>query len=284
MMDMSQPDIVYRPRGRLPGTRPGAHRGREAGGLGTFRDQVAFLRMPDARRIDVRATLRDPFEGTVVRRFETRTPVEVWALLDLSASMRFSGEADRMGLASAFCVGLAASATRIGDRFGLIGCDETLREDVFLAPSRAATRASEVASCLATVACTGRGTGGMALASSRLAGRPKIVFLLSDFRWSEALITEVFSALSRHDLIPIVLGDAAEAEGLPDWGLLELDDLEGAGRRVVFMRPALRRRWIAREAERLGILQRLATAHGRPPFHLAGRFDPDAVSRHLIGA
>ncbi|WP_409565314.1 DUF58 domain-containing protein [Methylobacterium sp. J-078] len=284
MMDPSQPDIVYRPRGRLPGTRPGAHRGREAGGLGTFRDQVPFLRMPDARRIDVRATLRDPFEGTFVRRFEARTPVEVWALLDLSASMRFTGEADRMALASAFCAGLAASATRIGDAFGLIGCDEGVREDVFLAPSRAPTRAAEVALRLAAAACSGRGAGGMVAATRRLAGRPKIVFLLSDFRWPEVLIAEVFAALSLHDLVPVLLGDAAEAEGLPNWGLLELDDLEGGGRRLVLMRPALRRRWIAREAERLATLRHLATAHGRPPFRLAGRFDPDAVSRHFLGA
>ena len=58
-VETAQADIVYRPRGRVPGTAVGAHRGRDAGGLGTFRDQVPFLRMPDARRIDVRATLRD---------------------------------------------------------------------------------------------------------------------------------------------------------------------------------------------------------------------------------
>ncbi|GJD74074.1 DUF58 domain-containing protein [Methylobacterium goesingense] len=278
-----QPDIVYRPRGRLPGTRPGAHRGREAGGLGTFRDQVPFLRMPDARRMDVRATLRDPFEGTYVRRFEARTLVEVWALLDLSASMRFSGEADRMALAATFCTGLAASATRIGDPFGLIGCDAAVREDVFLPASRGRGRAAEVARRLAGTACTGTGAEGMAEAAHRLDGRPKIVFLISDFRWPEALITRVFASLSGYDLVPVVLGDAAESEGLPDWGLLELDDLEGAGRRVVFMRPSLRRRWIAREAERAETLRRVATRHGRPPFRLAGRFDPDAVSRHLLG-
>ena len=284
MMDMSQPDIVYRPRGRLPGTRPGAHRGREAGGLGTFRDQVAFLRMPDARRIDVRATLRDPFEGTVVRRFETRTPVEVWALLDLSASMRFSGKADRMGLASAFCVGLAASATRIGDRFGLIGCDETLREDVFLPASRRRSIAGDVVSRLMDAACTGDRADGMGQAARRLVGRPKIVFLVSDFRWPDALITETFASLSGHDLVPVVLADAAEEDGLPEWGLMELDDLEGAGRRVVFMRPSLRRRWIAREAKRAETLRRIASTYGRPPFRLAGRFDPDAISRHLLAS
>lgn len=239
--------------------------------------------MPDARRIDVRATLRDPFEGTFVRRFESRTPVEVWALLDLSASMRFSGAADRRDLARAFCVGLARSATRIGDPFGLIGCDAGLREDVFLPASRARTRPSEVAERLAAAACTGTRADGLAEAARRLAGRSKMVFLVSDFRWPEALIAEIFAGLSRHDLVPVLLADRAEAEDLPEWGLLELDDLEGAGRRVVFMRPALRRRWIAREATRIETLRRIATAHGRPPFRLEGHFDPDAVSRHLLG-
>ncbi|CAA2139920.1 DUF58 domain-containing protein [Methylobacterium bullatum] len=278
------PDIVYRPRGRVPGTVAGAHRGRDAGGLGTFRDQVPFLRMPDARRIDVRATLRDPFEGTYVRRFESRTALEVWALVDLSASMRFSGEADRMGLVSSFCGCLAASATRIGDAFGLIGCDAALREDVFLPASRRRSMAGDVVSRLTDAACTGDRADGMGQAARRLVGRPKIVFLVSDFRWPETLIAETFASLSRHDLVPVVLADSAEDDDLPEWGLMELDDLEGAGRRVVFMRPGLRRRWIAREAERAETLRRIASTYGRPPFRLAGRFDPDAVSRHLLAS
>lgn len=278
------PDIVYRPRGRLPGTRIGAHRGRGAGGPGTFRDQVPFLRMPDARRIDMRATLRDPFEGTIVRRFESRTATEVWALLDLSASMLFSGEVDRMELARALCVSLAASATRIGDAFGLLGCDGAIREDMVLPASRARSQVARVADCLSGAACTDTRADGMRQAAGRLAGRPKLVFLVSDFRWPEALITETFAGLARHDLVPVLLADSAEAEGLPDWGLMELDDLEGAGRRTVFMRPSLRRRWIAREAARTETLRRIASAYGRPPFRLAGHFDPDAVSRHLLGS
>ncbi|WP_245259425.1 DUF58 domain-containing protein [Methylobacterium sp. 77] len=276
--------MVYRPRGRVPGTAAGAHRGRDAGGLGTFRDQVPFLRMPDARRIDVRSTLRDPFEGTYVRRFESRTALEVWALVDLSASMRFSGEADRMELVCALCRCLAASATRIGDAFGLIGCDGSVREDVFLPASRRRSIADEAASRLKEAACTADRADGMEQAARRLVGRPKIVFLVSDFRWPEASIANTFACLSRHDLVPVVVADAAEEDGLPEWGLMELDDLEVAGRRVVFMRPSLRRRWIAREAERAEILRRIASTYGRPPFRLSGQLDPDAVSRHLLAS
>ncbi|NEU11360.1 DUF58 domain-containing protein [Methylobacterium sp. BTF04] len=278
-----EPDIVYRPRGRLPGTALGAHRGRDAGGLGTFRDQVPFLRMPDARRIDVRATLRDPFEGTHVRRFESRTAIEVWALVDLTASMRFRGAADRMDLVAALCGALAASATRIGDAFGLIGCDAEIRADVTLPASRRRGIGAAVAARLRDVRCRGAHADGMAQAGRHLVGRPKIVFVVSDFRWPEALIGQVFAGLARHDIVPVMLADPAEDADLPAWGLMELDDLEGAGRRTVFMRPALRRAWIARERARAETLSRIATAYGRPPFRLAGRFDADALTRHLIG-
>lgn len=279
---MSGAEIVYLPRWRPGGFAVGAHRGRDAGGLGTFRDQVPFLRLPDARRIDIRATMRDPFEGTYVRRFETRTALEVWALVDLSASMRFRGEADRMALVADLCTGLAASATRIGDAFGLIGCDETLRPDAFLPATRRRGIALERAARLPRLACEGRSARGLLAATRQLAGRPKLVFLISDFRWPDDLIEEVMAALALHDLAPILLADSAEDEALPEWGLMELDDLEGAGRRVVFMRPSLRRRWHARERERLDRFGRVASRYGRPPFRLSGRFDAEALSRHLL--
>jgi uncharacterized protein (DUF58 family) len=275
-------DIVYLPRRRARGSAPGAHRGRDAGGPGTFKDQVPFLRLPDARRLDLRATLRDPFEGTHVRRFEARVAVEVWALVDLSASMRFRGAADRMALAGALCAGLAASATRIGDGFGLIACDAAIREDLYLPATRHRATAAAAAQRLARAAPAGAGAAGLLAAAARIAGRPKIVFLVSDFRWPAPLVERVFAGLAFHDLVPVLLADPAEAEALPEWGIVDLEDLEGAGTRLVLMRPGLRRRWIAREAERVAALARLARRHGRAPFHLAERFDPGALSRHLM--
>lgn len=279
---MTASEIVYFPRRRLGGHAIGAHRGRQAGGLGTFRDQVPFLQMPDARRLDIRATIRDPFEGTFVRRFEMHTPIEVWALVDLSASMRFRGEADRMALVSTLCTGLAASATRIGDAFGLIGCGARICADAFLPATRQRSLAMDRAGRLADLRCEGKSASGLVEAAGRLVGRPKLVFVVSDFRWPEAMIETVFAALSLHDCVPILLADPAEDDALPDWGLTELDDLEGGGRRVVFMRPSLRRRWLDTERGRRETLRRIASKHGRPPFRLAGHFDAEALSHHLM--
>jgi uncharacterized protein (DUF58 family) len=276
-------EILYLPRWRPRGSRVGAHRGRDAGGLGTYRDQVPFLTLPDARRIDMRATLRDPFEGIHVRRFEARTAVEVWALVDLSASMRYRGAADRMSLARDLCAGLAASATRIGDSFGLIGCDRAIRQDLYLPATRRRGPALSMADRLAAVGGLSPGAAGMLDAAHQLIGRPKLVFVISDFRWPEHLIGRVFASLALHDTVPVLLADSAEDEGLPEWGLAELDDLEGAGRRLVFLRPSLRRRWIDQERARRERLRKAAVAAGaRAPFVLADRFDADLLSRHLL--
>ncbi|MGU3539848.1 DUF58 domain-containing protein [Methylobacterium sp. A54F] len=276
-------EIVYLPRWRPRGSRVGAHRGRDAGGLGTYRDQVPFLTLPDARRIDIRATLRDPFEGIHVRRFETRTTVEVWALVDLSASMRYRGTADRMTLARDLCAGLAASATRIGDGFGLIGCDQAIRADLYLPATRRRGPALSIADRLGRLSGVSTSATGMLDAAHQLIGRPKLVFVLSDFRWPDAFIARVFASLALHDTVPVLLADSAEDERLPEWGLAELDDLEGAGRRLVFLRPSLRRRWIEQEHARRERLRTAAVAAGaRTPFVLSDRFDADLLSRHLL--
>ena len=275
-------NIVYWPRWRPGGHRIGAHRGRDAGGLGTFRDTVGFLRLPDARRIDIRASLRDPFEGVAVRRFEARSPVETYALIDLSASMRFRGRADRLCLAASLCTALARSSTRIGDGFGLMAADGTFRENLYLPATRHRAAATLAASRIGDARCDGSGVEGLMEAARRLAGRPKLVFLVSDFRWPEATITRVLSALALHDVTPVLLADTAEDDGLPAFGLVELDDLEGAGRRLVFLRPSLRRRWRQREAARIETLCRLCAPFARPPFRLADRFDAEALTRHLL--
>ena len=110
-------DIIYHPRGRFRSNHVGAHGSSEVGGFGVFRDQASFLSYPDARRIDLRATLRDPFGETYVRRFEQRNAIEVYAIVDLSASMGFVGAVDRFEIACEICSALAFSVTRIGDRF-----------------------------------------------------------------------------------------------------------------------------------------------------------------------
>ncbi len=281
---MPAQEITYRPRGRAEGPIIGAHRGRDVGGAGIFRDDVTFLQQPDARRINLRATLRDPFETVYVRRFEQRTAIAVYAVVDLSGSMAFEGNARKIDIAADLCVALAGSARRFGDAFGLIGCDDKIRDDFFIPATRRRGLDVETSRRFAEFVPTGRSAAGLAKAGELISGLRKLVFLISDFHLPLTAIEAALAGLARHDLAPIIIADSAEEENLPSWGLLSLRDLESGRNRLVAMRPALRDKWRTEAAERREALRRMFSFYGRTPFSIVDRLDVDRLSRHLLGA
>ncbi|ASG24849.1 DUF58 domain-containing protein [Nitrospirillum viridazoti] len=292
-MSPDVPDIHYRPRGAIASWRAGAHPSRQVGALGAFRDLVPFATYPDARRIDVRATALDPFETTMVRRFRQRAAIDVYALVDLSASLRYQGQAAKAALVRDLCVVLARSATRTGDRFGLIGCDAGMRQECFLPATARRAVSTDVAERLdpSRWAAAGMVKGGMqpgaeglAQAAPYLAGARKMAFLISDFLLPMDLLRRVFEGLAMHDIVPVVVRDSTEEEELPDWGLLDLADLESARRRLVFMRPGLKRRWREAERARQAAIRQLAARYGRTPVTVIDRLDIDRFSRDLMEA
>lgn len=274
-------DIIYRPRGRFAPNRVGAHSSSEVGGFGVFRDQAPFLRYPDARRIDLRATLRDPFGGTYVRRFEQRNAIDVYALVDLSASMGFVGAVDRFQIACNLCAALAYSATRIGDRFGLLVGGGDPIDEASLPATRSQNAALAAVERLRRKTPSGSSAKGILHAAWALGATRKVVFLISDFRWPERLIEQTFDALSLHDVAPLALIDSAEAEP-PEWGLLELRDSESSHRQILLMRPAVRRSWIEKEQERRRRLVRLSSLRNRTPIFIENGFDPVDLSIRLM--
>ncbi len=277
-------DIHYRPRGRISGLRAGAHSSLGIGAFGTFRDQVPFMAHPDARRIDVRGTLRDPFENTLVRRFQQRSAIDVYALVDLTRSLSYEGRARKQDLVAEFCGALARSVIRSGDRFALIGFDSGIREDCVIPPNRRLGTALEVEARLRQAEWSGRNADGLIEASRCVAGKRKIVFVISDFLLPLDMLNSACEALGRHDLIPVVINDSSENEALSDWGLMELTDLETGQRKIVFMRPALKRRWRQQEAERQAGIKRTLLQFGRAPIVVSDALDVDLISRQLMEA
>lgn len=276
------PELSYRIRGRAAGVMPGAHRSRHTGGHGIFLDQVPYLRQPNPRRIDLRLTLRDPFENVYVRRFEERLAITLYALVDLSRSMRFEGIGRKFSLAGQLCTALAHSARKSGDMFGIVGYDTTVRDDFLIPASRRNGLELEVQSRFDAFVPERAGAGGLLEATRYVAGRRKLVFLCSDFQMPLPFIEKALGLLSQHDVVPIVLNDSAETQDLPAWGLIELEDLETRGRRTVFMRPRLRRRWMERAAARRAQLHEIFLRFGRSPIEVKDQFDPEQLSRRLL--
>ncbi|SHG73199.1 DUF58 domain-containing protein [Pollutimonas bauzanensis] len=274
-------DVSYALRWRVRGLHPGAHRGMGGGRSGVFRGLAPFDRCPDVRRLDLRHSLRDPFGQWQVREYEPRTAATVYALVDISASMAGGPAAGQMPLAARLCELLARSARRNGDAFGLYACGSEIHGEFSFPARRAGIHAAEIASRLAAVAPAGQGASGLGKAAGPLAGLRKLVFLISDFLFPPQEAAAILTALSAHDVVPIVLDSDALAD-LPDWGLAQLYDLESGQQRLMLLRPSVRKRWMAHAAARAARLDQLCAEHACRPFRPGRQLDIDAFGQYLL--
>jgi hypothetical protein len=275
-------EFHYRIPGRAAGVRPGAHPSRHAGDGQRFRHLAPFLAHPDPRRLDLRASMTDPFGTWRVRLYEQRSAIAVYALADLSGSMDFRGVHPKMTVLADFVEGLAASVHRSGDALGLLAAEEHIRPEFCLPLSRLPGSAFRLAAKLRRFRPWGAGCRGLVQAGRRLPGRRCLVFLLSDFHWPLPQVRDILAGLSRHDLVPVVLWDEGEAlPGAP--GFARLADLEGGGHRLMLLRPALRERLADNLRQRRERLVLLFRQFGREPLFLTRGFDADRVTRYFLG-
>lgn len=261
-------------RGRLFSTRPGRHDSRSLGGSGAFADQVSLLDHPDPRRIDVRASLFDPFETIRVRRYRQAVTARVVVILDTSGSMGVAGRGDRRSLAVAISAGLARAVEVSSDRYGLVtGRDD----DPYWPPLKRRGLAGEVADFLERIPFDDDGDDRLDRAAERLGSTRSVVFLVSDFTQPLERIAALLDALAGHDLRPVVLRDSRLEDPHPRLGLVELEDLETGRLRLALMRPALAKRIRQHVAERLDSLESLFADRDLQPIHLVDRIDVDCL-------
>lgn len=275
-------DLAYRLAWRSRAVRAGAHRSTHRGAGGLFRDLASLLDHPDPRRIDVRQSLRDPFEAIHVRRFEQKSAVAVTMLLDVSASMSFAGRTRKMRLAADLASVIAASARRTGDTFSLIACDGAVRQDLLVPATRSRASEAEMTANLRSFVPKGHTGSGLAEGARLIGPRRGLVFVVSDFLLPELELTAVFEVLSAHDVIPVVLTDSSEIDDLPSWGLVSLTDLETGRRCLVAMRPSVKAQWQRRSEDRRSFFRHLAQRYGREPFEVVDGIDWDALGAALL--
>lgn len=282
MNRVSRPTLVaYRPPRGLTGLRIGAHAGHRQDGQAHFRDLVTFERDPDGRRIDLRASARDPLGRLFVRRLEPKNIVTVEIAVDLSGSMGFEGQVSRQAIVREAVQCLIASARAYRDPVGLTLCTGRDRASPNLRASLRRSLPSEAEALLAATHPSGASISSLEALPSRFGNRPRLIFLISDFLLPEPVLDRLLQGLARHQVVALRIEDSLETGALPRWGLTELDDLETGRRRLIFLRPALRRRWEQATAERLRRQQRLFANHGRGLFRIVDHFDPEALARHL---
>ena len=278
-------EIHYRLDAPARGRLPGAHRSRSGDSGFEFRGHAALKDAPDPRRLDLHASLRDPFGDWRVRLFSQRKAVPVVVLADLSASMAYRGQQPKPAVLADLVDSLAWSAWRAGDSFGFIGCAAAVQPGWLQLPTRQRHAGAALAQALRSwqpqPGAEGACADGLLQAPALLGRQRGLVFLVSDFHFPLPLLQGVLSGLAAHEVVPVVLWDAQEFELPERWGLLHALDPETRRQRLVWWRPALRERWqAALAAQRAALMQAFAEA-GRRPLFIDGAFDADAVTRHF---
>ena len=282
MAAASIPEVHYRLAGPAGGGFPGHHRSRSGEGGFEFRRHAALADAPDARRLDLHASLRDPFGQWRVRLNSLRQSIPVAVAADLSASMGFAGVQRRLDVLADFTQSIAWSAWRTGDSFAFAGADDTLRRDWLLPATRQRGAGLALAQRLRGFEPTGRSARGLRDTALVLPQRRALVFLVSDFHLPLPELRGVLGALSHHALVPVLLAQREEAEPAASRGLVELEDPETGLRRWVWWRPALRERWRAAGAARRAALLQLFAQARLAPLVMDGAYDADAVTRYFL--
>jgi uncharacterized protein (DUF58 family) len=280
--DASDVFVEYRIGWKTSGLRPGAFRGVQAGSGDHVRASVPLHARADPRRLDLRATLRDPFGGIWVRELEQNTALKVLVLADVSASMGYVGRHGKVDQLRRVAVALARTAWRNGDAFGFYAASDAPREDLML-PARINRGAGEwIERRLARFEPVGCSARGLLPLIARLPHRRALVFLVSDFHWPHADLAEILRRLAHHDVVPIVLWDPAEVDTVRRHGIAVLRDLESGERRFVWLRPRLIEALRVRRRQHEERLRRACRDSGFAPFFVRDRFDPAQLTRHFL--
>ena len=274
-------EVHYRVGAPALGHFPGHHRSTRGESGFEFRGHASMLDAPDPRRLDLHASLRDPFGDWRVRIYRQRMSIPVVVVADLSASMGFSGRARKLAVLADFVDSLAWSAWRTGDSFGFIGCDSVLRADLQQPQTRARGVGFEIARRLRALHPAGRDARGLLDAPRHMGRQRALLFLVSDFHLPLALIGAVLDGFSLHEVVPTVLWDPLEFELSAARGLAHVIDPESGHQRLVWWRPALRARWQAAHAQRRAALAALFRSRRLKPLFIEGGYDAEAVTRHF---
>ncbi len=274
-------EFHYRARFPARSLMPGAHASRVHGPGLDVAPIVPILNARDPRRLDLRASLRDPFGGWWVRQFHQRSSLRVVLLVDVSASMVAMPDRDVQALVNGFAMALKQSAQRIGDAFGLIAFDREPLAQLTLAPTRGRQAAGVLLDRLAAHAYAGSSAQGILQLPALLPRQPALVFLMSDFCFAVDQLDTALDGMAAHDVVPVWLGSTRSLIDEQANGLVELRDAETLRPRTVWLRRGLRERWAAQQQAHDAAVQACLARHQRVALRLGSRFDADAVTDYF---
>jgi len=233
----------------LAGTYHSAFRGRGV----EFEEVRPYVVGDDVRTIDWNVSARAG--APHVKQFREERELCVMLAVDLSGSLDFGTRSQfKREMVAEMAATIAFSAIRNGDKVGLLAFTD--RVERFVPPRKGTRHVLRIVRELLALRPQGTGTRiGEAIDEvTRIVRKRSVLFVVSDFMdtgWERSMSV----ARGRHDVIPVVVRDAAE-DSLPAVGLLELEDPETGQTLVVDTTDrGVRARFAAAAAEDRAALQ-----------------------------
>jgi len=269
--------IGWRSRSR----RPGRHRSNQRGMGMEFRGHTSLLAYPDPRRIDVRQTIKDPLEQIYVRIFNQKSSTPVFVMCDLSGSMQYGANQNKLSIAADITQSVAQSACHNGDLVGFIGFDDDLREDWLATLSARPHVAIEMAEHLRSYQPTEVGSNALIDTVRLLPRERSLIFLVSDFHMPIQTLEASLDLLLGHHIVPVVLWDSSEYKDLPDYGITSLTDPETGTKRTLFLRKNYKERILKSFSDRRTMIENLFLRFDMQPFFVENTFDADLLTDYF---
>ena len=279
---MIENNIFYYRKAGQYNVFPGAHAGRSVGQGLLFKQHKPLIAAPDPRHLDLRASMLNPFSQYQVKSFQQQSRLDVFLLADLSASMSYQGQYNKQQMLVDCLLSVAKSAHAIGDRFGFVGCGQTLDPQLLISPANLQQgRVVDMAKRIQTSIFEGQ-ADSLLQAADYLPNSSSLVFLLSDFYMPIQKIQQQMQRLNKHTVIPLVLWDKKESSDLPRWGVVKFSDLEQGKTRTLWMRPSLQQKIKIAFKQRRQQLQHCFRRFGCEPLFMEQGYRAESISQYFL--
>lgn len=258
----------------LNALRESEHKSKRQGPGSDFYKKSAFLADPNPARIDLSASVTDPFESIYVKTFRQRSKLDVLTLVDGSDSMAISGKADLVDLTEK---SIAASVAVRNDNYRsylLTSSILSVTDPDLLTQHYAAAQHPDqyhnTAQAFSDIECL-------------LPTRRSLIFLLSDFHWSNDKLNQILNTLSGHYLVPVVIWRSTEYENFPLWRFVQIRDAETDENRLIFVTPKQKRLIESTFADRRIFLNNQFQRHNCRAFWMIDQFSAQQLSEFFHG-
>ncbi len=279
---MIENNIFYYRKAAQYNVFPGAHAGKIVGNGLLFKHHKPLISAPDPRHIDLRASLLNPFSQYQVKSFQQQSRLDVFLLADLSASMGYQGHYKKQHVLVDCLLSVAKSAHATGDRFGFVGCGQTVDAQLLISPaSLQQGRVNEIAKRIQATVFTGQ-ADSLLKATDYLPNSAALVFLLSDFYMPIKMIQQQMQRLNKHTVVPLVLWDKKESSDLPRWGVVKFSDLEQGQTRTLWMRPSLQQKIQNAFKQKQQQLQHCFRSFGCEPLFIDQGYRAESISEYFL--